>query len=414
MMNKKRPMRNHPSSRIFRSIAYGLILSRIFYGDAYAKTENKLAVVSDFNLQGEFLGKVETASPVLGVQVLATGSGKFMAAFLNGGLPGAGWDGTTRVDQTGTVQADGVAFKPTDSTKEYTAMISADGSTISGKTPKGELYTLNRAVRSSPTLGAAPPSNATVLFNGTDLSSFVAGTAVLDSGLLLPTGSASSGALTKKSFGNFTLHLEFLEPFMPDATGQQRGNSGVYLQGRYELQILDSFGLNIYRGRPGEETQECGAFYQLVAPKFNMSLPPLTWQTYDVEFTKAKFDAQGKTQIEPAVVTVRLNGVLIHENQKLINNTLLGDAVTSSDGPIRFQAHGDPVKYKNIWIVENAGTAIVPGAKEILPLKSGSIGSGSEFRSLSTINGRKLSDRPASGLYISDVPGAEPELLIGK
>lgn len=397
-----------PLSRNFRSIAYGLILSGMVFGNAYAKSGSRLAVVPDFNLQGEFLGKVETAGPALGVQVIATGSGKFMAAFLNGGLPGAGWDGTTRVDQAGSVQADGVSFKPADSTKEYTAMISADGSTLSGKTPKGEPYVLTRAVRSSPTLGAAPPNNATIIFNGTDLSAFAEGTAVLDSGLLLPTGSASTGALTKKSFGSFTLHLEFLEPFMPDASGQQRGNSGVYLQGRYELQILDSFGLNIYRGRPGEETQECGAFYQLVKPMLNMSLPPLTWQTYDVEFTKAVFDAQGKTQVEPAVVTIRLNGVPIHENQKLTSNTLLGDAVTASDGPLRFQAHGDPVKYRNIWVVENTGTAIRPGAKWVRPLKSGALGRGSEFRSLSTISGRRLSDRPASGLYVLDAPGVAP------
>jgi len=238
-----------------------------------------------------------------------------------------------------------------------------------------------------------------VLFNGTDSSAFVPGTAVLDSGLLLPTGSASTGALTKKSFGSFSLHIEFLVPFMPNNSGQSRGNSGIYLQGRYELQILDSFGLNIYRGRPGEETQECGAFYQLVAPKINMSLPPLTWQTYDVEFTKARFDSQGKTQLEPAVVTVRLNGVLIHENQKLINNTLLGDPVAATDGPIRFQAHGDPVKYRNIWIQETQGAAIRPIFRGKKLNRTGSQGKPGHLQSITSLNGRKVSGFLSSGLY---------------
>jgi hypothetical protein len=270
---------------------------------------------------------------------------------------------------------------------------------MSGKTPKGELFTLNKMNRSSTTLEAPPPSGATILFNGADLSSFVDGTAVLDSGLLLPTGTASTGALTKKTFGSFTLHLEFLEPFMPYSTGQGRGNSGVYLQGRYELQILDSFGLNIYRGRPGEETQECGAFYQLVAPKLNMSLPPLSWQTYDIEFTKAKYDVDGKTQLEPAVVTVRLNGVIIHENQKLINSTLLGDPVTSANGPIRFQAHGDPVKYRNIWIVENNGAAI-----HIPKFSRQSLHAAARLSDIAeetyTLNGRRTVSKKASSSYL--------------
>jgi hypothetical protein len=363
-------------------------------------TSSTNAVEGDFAYQGEFLGTAETISPVLGVQVVANGDGKFTAAFLTGGLPGAGWDGTGRVEQPGTLQGGTVTFAPKDSTKEYSATISADGSTLSGKTPEGESFTLNRSSRTSPTLNAPPPSNATVLFDGKDLNAFVAGTAVLDSGLLLPTGSASSGALTKKSFGSFTLHLEFLEPFMPYSTGQSRGNSGVYLQGRYELQILDSFGLNIYRGRPGEETQECGAFYQLAAPKLNMSLPPMTWQTYDVEFTKAKFDTDGKTKLEPAMVTVRLNGVLIHENQKLINNTLLGDSVTAADGPIRFQAHGDPVKYRNIWIVEGTGVAVRSSRSGQRTIHSASLGTPARMKSLLDLNGRRAAAIPGNGLYV--------------
>jgi hypothetical protein len=372
----------------------------VFLSTCVHATSSTSADEQDFAIQGEFLGKVETVSPVLGVQVVSNGGGRFTAAFLIGGLPGAGWDGINRIEQSGTLQGSSVTFIPADTAKGYTATILADGLTLSGKTPKGELFNLNKIFRTGPTLGASPPPGAIVLFNGTDLSAFVAGTAVLDSGLLLPTGSASTGALTKKTFGSFTLHLEFLEPFMPSSSGQARGNSGVYLQGRYELQILDSFGLNIYRGQPGGETQECGAFYQLVAPKQNMSLPPLTWQTYDVDFIKAKYDSQGKTQLEPAKVTVRLNGVVIHENQPLINNTLLGDPVASSDGPIRFQAHGDPVKYRNIWLVEGSGSAIRPNLHGKQTLKNGALAAGRSAGTLTLLTGRKCPGFRSSAMYL--------------
>lgn len=314
---------------------------------------------SDFRIQGEYAGSMGTGGAMLGVQVVADGQGQFTAVFLAGGLPGAGWDAAGRSEASGSLQTDGVRF-PAPSSGGFSALLSADGSSLKGKSPQGDSFSLPKVQRQSPTLGAAPPSGALVLFNGQNLDAFEKGSAVLDSGLLLPQGSASSGAVTTRSFGSFTLHLEFLEPFMPDNTGQARGNSGVYLQGRYELQILDSFGLDIHRGSMGAETQECGAFYQLAGPRLNMSFPPLTWQTYDVEFAKAVFDSAGKA-LKPAVVTVRLNGVLIHENQELKSNTLLGDPVTSADGPLRFQAHGDPVKFRNIWIVAGGISALGPG-----------------------------------------------------
>lgn len=351
---------------------------------------------ADFRRQGEYVGTLASGAS-LGAQVAANGNGSFSAAFLPGGLPGAGWDTSARSDQGGSLQGDSVRFAAP-SAGQYAAAIAADGSVLNGKTPQGEAFVLHKAMRQSPTLGAQPPANAIVLFDGTDLSAFEKGTAVLDSGLLLPQGSASSGAVTVRAFGDFTLHLEFLEPFMPDNTGQARGNSGVYLQGRYELQILDSFGLNIHRGKPGEETQECGAFYQLVGPRLGMSLPPLSWQTYDVEFAKARFDADGKTQTRPARVTVRQNGILIHENQALDRNTLLGDAVTPADGPIRFQAHGDPVKFRNIWIVEGTGAAL----RRPLPKdKGGAMAArmgGAGSRAVAA-NGKAVAGMLAGGIY---------------
>lgn len=360
---------------------------------------------ADSKFQGEFAGTAVSGGAALGAQVVANGNGAFTAVFLPGGLPGAGWDTAAgRSQMAGSSQGDSVLFPPA-GTLGYTASISPDGSTLKGKTPQGAAFALPRVARQSPTLAAAPPANALVLFDGKDLSAFVAGSASLDSGLLLPQGSASSGAVTKRSFGNFTLHLEFLEPFMPEHTGQARGNSGVYLQGRYELQILDSFGLDIHRGNPGEETQECGAFYQLVGPRLNMSLPPLAWQTYDVEFTKARFDSAGKTQVQPARVTVRLNGVIIHESQDLKNNTLLGDPAGPGDGPLRFQAHGDPVRFRNIWIVEDGGTPILPALRKRprTGARTGeALGGGP---TLATLNGRKAAGVSSSGVYFPRKPG---------
>ncbi len=379
-----------------------LILSQGATSTAIAKKLRVETLAAAFDLQGEYVGSVGADNHRLGVQVVAK-QNIFTAAFLLGGLPGAGWDAVSRTEQTGTSLSTGIHFQPSDSTKEYSATLSADGATLNGRTPKGETFTLNKVVRESPTLGAAPASgsNAVVLFNGKGLSAFAQGTAVLDSGFLLPIGSASTGAITTKTFGSFTLHLEFREPFMPNDSGQQRGNSGVYLQGRYELQILDSFGLNIDRsGNPLGAMQECGAFYELVRPALNMSFPPLSWQTYDVEFTKAKFDTTGKTLLEPAVVTVSLNGVVIHDHQKLTSNTLLGDAVTAADGPLRFQAHGDSVHYRNIWVVENNGTAIRPNprAQPRFPYKG--LQHGSVFPGLSLITGRRVSGELSAGCYL--------------
>ena len=348
----------------------------------------------DFKYQGEYIGKTETDSTVLGAQVVAKGGGQFSVAFLTGGLPGNGWDTVSRVEQNGSRQSTTVHFTVVSPAKEFVADISADGEILSGKNPQGKNFSLKKIIRKSPTLGQPPPSNATTLFNGVDLTAFETGTAILSDSLLLPQGSASSGATTLKKFGDFALHLEFLEPYMPSSSGLERGNSGVYLQGRFELQVLDSFGLNLLRGGEGPATQECGAFYQLARPKLNMSFPPLSWQTYDVEFTSAKFDVQGKNIIDTAVVTVRLNGVAIHDHQKLRSNTLLGDAVTATTGPLRFQAHGDPVYYRNIWVAENVGTGVKPALKKRVGVGRG------KAKALTVANGRSIVTGAGYGVYL--------------
>ena len=127
-----------------------------------------------------------------------------------------------------------------------------------------------------------------MLFDGTSADKWNGGRLV-DGGLL------AAGCTSKQKFHDFQLHIEFQTPFMPTARGQGRGNSGVYLQNLYEVQVLDSFGLE------GKDN-ECGGFYSIKAPSVNMCYPPLAWQTYDIDFRAARFDPSGK-KTQNAVVT---------------------------------------------------------------------------------------------------------------
>jgi hypothetical protein len=151
--------------------------------------------------------------------------------------------------------------------------------------------------------------------------------------------------ITKEKFDSFTLHLEFRVPYEPKNTGQGRGNSGVYLQGRYEIQILDSYGL-------ASGKNDCAAIYDLVPPKVNACKAPTVWQSYDITFTAPVFKDGKKS--EPARVTVVHNGITVHDNEKIdSDNTragMGGDA--SKPGPILLQDHGHPVQFRNVWLVK--------------------------------------------------------------
>ncbi len=284
----------------------------------------------DFQTQGEYEGAIDDNK--IGVQVIALGDGKFDAVIYYGGLPGAGFAGKTKIKLNGETKDGATSLNG----EKFTAEIK--GGTINGKTEGGTAFTAKKVERKSPTLEAKAPEGAIVLFDGKNVDNWE-GVSLVDDKYL------GVGGRTKQKFTNFTLHLEFRTPFMPKARGQGRGNSGMYLLHQYECQVLDSFGLT-------GENNECGGIYQIAKPAVNMCLPPLSWQTYDVEFTAAKFDDQGKKTAD-AETTIRHNGVVIHDKLKFPKATP-GGAKTDEvpPGSLFLQNHGDPVVFRNIWIVE--------------------------------------------------------------
>lgn len=284
----------------------------------------------DYAAQGEYVGELSGGKGKLGVQVIALGDAKFTAVFLNGGLPGEGWDGKSRTEVEGKREGDKTSFNGAMSaTIEHGAM--------TGKTEAGDSFTLKRVERVSPDQGEKPPAGATVLFDGANADAWQNGK--IDARHLL-----QAGTKTKQKYQDFSLHVEFLLPFKPFARDQERGNSGIYIQDRYEVQILDTFG-----HKP--EFNGAGSTYRQTAPKINMCYPPLQWQTYDIDFTAAKFDASGK-KTRNAVVTVKYNGVIVQDHTELTNKTGAGQKEGPEPGPIQLQGHNNPVFYRNIWVVD--------------------------------------------------------------
>jgi len=195
-----------------------------------------------------------------------------------------------------------------------------------------------------------PPSDAVVLFDGTNLSRWAAtdnGPAKwkVENGYMEVV--PKSGYIhTKDAFGDCQLHIEFSEPTPPHGDSQDRGNSGVFLMGQFEIQVLDSY------NNPTYADGQAAAVYGQYPPLVNASRPPGHWQSYDIIFHGPRWDHDKLTR--PARVTVFHNGVLVQDNVELTGPTEHGERPPYKPGPdkasLALQDHGDPVRYRNIWI----------------------------------------------------------------
>ena len=346
----------------------------------------------DFVIQGEYLNSdgCETCLDVgnMGMHLIADGDGKFRVVGLAGGLPGDGWKaGYVRVLGTAQINGGELLFTMTEAVgmvrgKEVKMSQEFERkgtfTIVSSQRPEGEvcekcggsgqcrqpfhspdvviavpfqeMYFMRRD-RVSPTFDMQPPEGAIVLFDGTNVDNFPGASMnelkMSDSAEESQEQPATMNTLwagaTSKPLENrpYTMHLEFMLSYMPQASEQARSNSGVYIDERYELQVLDSFGLK-------EQDNECGGFYQVAAPLLNMCFPPLAWQTYDIDFTPASWD--GDKKVENARITVKHNGVLIHDNIELKSNTPGGKPESPEPLGVHLQGHGNKVQYRNLWV----------------------------------------------------------------
>lgn len=270
----------------------------------------------DFDLQGEYIAG-EGASHV-GLQAAALDQGTFHVLEYTGGLPGAGWDGS---DVT-------------------TAILDRD-------VLEAKVEDMRKIERKSPTMGKDAPGGALVIFDGSS-TSYIKGK--IEDELLW------AGAETTTPVRDFFLHVEFRLPYKParNLSSQDRGNSGLYVFNNYEIQILDSFGLDFKKENNAVETESendqwCGSFYKFKTPDVPMAFPPLQWQTYDIEYTAPKFEEGEK--VANARFTIRHNGRVVHDDVELPKGTGGGGKrPEKEEGFIFFQDHGNPVAFRNIWL----------------------------------------------------------------
>ncbi|MGE3107640.1 MAG: DUF1080 domain-containing protein [Phycisphaerales bacterium] len=225
----------------------------------------------------------------------------------------------------------------------------ADGDAPRADEPEPRVVAPGAADQGQPPI--PPPSDATVLFDGTSLDTFRSAdggaarwTIEGKHGGAMTITPGAGGIFSTHQFGDAQVHIEFATPAEVLGEGQSRGNSGVYLQGRYEVQVLDSFKNSTY------PNGQCGAIYAQHAPLVNACRGPGLWQSYDIIFRAPRFDAAG-TRIQPAQITVLHNGVLIHDHADVQGETTAAPIKEGpGDGPLYLQDHGCQVRYRNIWI----------------------------------------------------------------
>jgi len=337
-------------SVLLSSCAGPLLVDPVF--EAKEAIESADAAMGDW--QGSWKLEDESDSGQLVAQVIALGKGEYRANLLEEfdtrEEPIAELDG--RRDGA-VVRFEGRAELSDGGILEIQAVIESGKFNGSFEGDAAGSFAMERAIRISPTLGEKPPKGAIVLFNGKNFKQWKHTNKkegedevkweLVDGAMRVKPGTGS--IITRKQFTDVRLHIEFRTPFMPEARGQGRGNSGVYLQGRYEVQVLDSYGLE------GKDN-ECGGIYKVGAPMVNMCAPPTQWQTYDITFLAPRFDGAGNRVSEPTLTVVH-NGVKVHEKTEARGPTTasLGGKATEPGG-IYLQDHGNPVQYRNIWLVE--------------------------------------------------------------
>jgi hypothetical protein len=334
----------------------------MIYAQSSANTNPEKIVVEEIDpLMGDYQGTIysqETKKDIC-AQIIAYGDDKYKINFVS--------KFDTRDPKLAIIDMDGISGKLVFSGKpkeglwkesEWQVQLSSAG--LKGKfagSTNGS-FELQKITRLSPTLGKKQPANAILLFNGNNMDGWASKKfggflglftkdysrwKVLDG--IMEVAPRTGSSYTKQTFRNYDLHIEFRSPFMPYAKEQKRGNSGVYLSEKYEVQVLDSYGLD------GKDN-ECGGIYKVAQPRVNMCAPPMQWQTYDITFFSPQFDSKSK-KIKNAVITVVHNGVAIHENLEIPNPT--GGARFRDENKLAgllLQDHGDRVQFRNIWLVE--------------------------------------------------------------
>ena len=296
----------------------------------------------DFKIQGEYVGEGSVAGDAdvkVGAQVIALGNGQFTVVVTKGGLPGDGWKRGDRDSRSG---------RQTPTARPRSALRRR---IVSGQDRRRSDDDCRQRRQDEVGIEAdrAPQSDRRRQAGrgrGGPLRRHDGRTTF--PGTLLPDGNLLSEETSKQGFGDYTLHVEFRLSYMPEARGQARSNSGVYLHDCYEIQVLDSFGLE------GED-DECGGLYGLRQPDVNMCFPPLTWQTYDVEFTAPKY--QGREEGgQRAGRRCGTTAWWFNRTFELPHATPGRQGEGPAPRPLYLQGHGNKVEYRNIWVKEKSDT----------------------------------------------------------
>ena len=366
------------------AVAVGVLLTAETRGQTLDKAAEEAAkklfepqaIGSALRLQGEYVGK--DGERRVGVQVVARKDRCFHALLLEGGLPGDGWDGQRYGLLESAQGVEGRVEFASPSDAGVSAVLDERGLLLKRG---GHEALLKRVERMSKTLGLQPPTGAVVLFGGgkPNVDMFEQRTDI--EGLTAPVMYGEhlmAGAVTKRKFRDYTMHVEFMTGWEPQNIPWRRADAGIYMLSRYEVAIGDSFGFDFDLsgatspdrpkfGNDLTQTQQfpvakgtgaprvCGSVFTYSSKVPNACFPPLVWQTLDIDFQAPRFDGEGK-KTSKAVISVKLNGQPTVEKLEINGPTPHGfKGPEAPDGPIWFEAFGRRVLYRNIWVLERAG-----------------------------------------------------------